>query len=194
MEALFRLEEPLNTEGLEESDEALECPDGELILRRDLLASGRSRLTVNGSLKPQGYAKFLREQLISYTSQHGQQKLLQAGFQDALMEYSEAAILASIVAEGRVPSFSEIGVPAGPWVLGLADSVGELRRIVTTRLMDGDMEGARRFFGIMEEISGEIMMLDVPDAVAPVRRKQDIVRGIMDRTRSDMTTASMMRI
>lgn len=60
--------------------------------------------------------------------------------------------------------------------------------------MDGDMEGARRFFGIMEEISGEIMMLDVPDAVAPVRRKQDIVRGIMDRTRSDMTTASMMRI
>ena len=114
--------------------------------------------------------------------------------QDALMEYSEAAILASIVAEGRIPSFSEIGVPAGPWVLGLADSVGELRRIVTTRLMDGDMEGARRFFGIMEEISGEIMMLDVPDAVAPVRRKQDIVRGIMDRTRSDMTTASMMRI
>ena len=104
------------------------------------------------------------------------------------------AVLASIVAEGRIPSFSEIGVPAGPWVLGLADSVGELRRIVTTRLMDGDMEGARRFFGIMEEISGEIMMLDVPDAVAPVRRKQDIVRGIMDRTRSDMTTASMMRI
>ena len=86
VEALFRLEEPLNTEGLEGGDEALECPDGELILRRDLLASGRSRLTVNGSLKPQGYAKFLREQLISYTSQHGQQKLLQAGFQDALME------------------------------------------------------------------------------------------------------------
>ena len=85
VEALFRLEEPLNTQGLDWGEE-LACPDGELILRRDLLASGRSRLTVNGSLKPQGHARFLREQLISYTSQHGQQKLLQPGFQDALME------------------------------------------------------------------------------------------------------------
>ena len=58
--------------------------------------------------------------------------------------------------------------------------------------MDGDMDGARRYFSMMEDISGEIMLLDVPDAIAPVRRKQDIARGIMDRTRSDMTTAAVV--
>ena len=88
--------------------------------------------------------------------------------QDALMEYAEAAILVSMVTAGRVPSYSEMGIPAIPWILGLADSVGELRRMVTSRLMDGDTEEARRFFGIMEEVCGEILMLDVPDAIAPV--------------------------
>ena len=112
--------------------------------------------------------------------------------QDALMEYAEAAILRSLVIDGRIPSPTELGIPSAAWVLGLCDCVGELRRIVTSHLMEGDMDGARRYFSMMEDISGEIMLLDVPDAVAPVRRKQDIARGIMDRTRSDMTTAAVV--
>ncbi len=111
---------------------------------------------------------------------------------DAAMEFAEAMILKGIVQEGRVPSAEELGIQPSSWVLGLGDSIGELRRLVTSCLMDGDMEGANRHFSVMEEISGEFMQLDVPDAVAPVRRKQDIARGIMDRTRSDMTTASIM--
>lgn len=91
VEALFSLKEPLVLPGDDEADadkDADESTDDglQLVLRRDLLASGRSRLTVNGSLKPQSYARELREQLISYTSQHGQQKLLQPAYQDALME------------------------------------------------------------------------------------------------------------
>ena len=62
-------------------------PDGgDLILKRELLASGRSRFYVNDEVKPQEYAKKLREKLIAYTSQHGQQKLLQPAFQNQLME------------------------------------------------------------------------------------------------------------
>ncbi len=91
VEALFSLKDPLVLPGDDEADadkDADESTDDglQLVLRRDLLASGRSRLTVNGSLKPQSYARELREQLISYTSQHGQQKLLQPAYQDALME------------------------------------------------------------------------------------------------------------
>ena len=76
VEALFSLKEPLVLPGDDEADadkDADESTDDglQLVLRRDLLASGRSRLTVNGSLKPQSYARELREQLISYTSQHG---------------------------------------------------------------------------------------------------------------------------
>ena len=114
--------------------------------------------------------------------------------QDAAMEYAEAMLLLSLVTSGRVPSHSDLGISAAAWVLGLADCVGELRRILTRDLMDGNVGSARATLEIMEDISGELMLLDVPDAVAPVRRKQDIVRGIMDRTRSDMTIASMMSL
>lgn len=118
--------------------------------------------------------------------------LLSGVTQDAMMEYAEALILESIVTGSRVPSESDLGISASAWILGLADCVGELRRIVTARLMEGDLDGARRYFDAMEAICEELMLLDVPDAIAPVRRKQDIARGIMDRTRSDMTTASIM--
>ena len=139
-----------------------------------------------------GYLEEMRVALEELMSAETPEALVSAVVQDAMMEYAEASILESIVSEGRIPSGSDLGVTASAWVLGLGDCVGELRRIVTARLMDGDMEGARRFFSVMEEVSGEFMQLDVPDAIAPVRRKQDIVRGIMDRTRSDMTTASVM--
>lgn len=89
VEALFRLEDPIYLEGEERDDEfddSGEHAEGEVVLRRDLLASGRSRLTVNGDLRPQDFARTLREQLISYTSQHGQQRLLQPAFQNRLME------------------------------------------------------------------------------------------------------------
>ena len=114
--------------------------------------------------------------------------------QDAAMEYAEAMLLLSLVTSGRVPSHSDLGISAAAWVLGLADCVGELRRILTRDLMDGEVGSARATLEMMEGISGELMLLDIPDAVAPVRRKQDIVRGIMDRTRSDMTIASMMSL
>ncbi len=84
VEAIFTLERPLEDAA---DDAAFEgCDTRQLILRRDLLVSGRSRLTVNNVLKPQEYARELRGRLLSYTSQHGQQKLLQPAFQEALME------------------------------------------------------------------------------------------------------------
>ena len=90
VEAIFRLEdEGAKAKGEfkdELKDEFSDENGRELILRRDLLASGRSRLSVNGAMKPQEYVRELRDRLLSYTSQHGQQKLLQPAYQEALME------------------------------------------------------------------------------------------------------------
>ncbi len=61
----------------------------ELILRRELLAdSGRSRLYINDSLSSQESVKELRPSLMVHTSQHAQQKLLQASYQAQLIEDS----------------------------------------------------------------------------------------------------------
>ena len=112
--------------------------------------------------------------------------------QDAMGEYAEAVILNAVMSGDSIPGHDELRIPASAWILGLADCEGELRRVVMTKLMDGDLEGARDVFSELESIHEQVMLLDVPDAVAPVRRKQDIARGIMDKTRSDMTTASIM--
>lgn len=61
--------------------------DEELVIHRELLAeTGRSRLTVNDSLRSQNSVRGLRERLLVHTSQHGQQQLLQPAFQARLMD------------------------------------------------------------------------------------------------------------
>ena len=111
---------------------------------------------------------------------------------DALAEYAEAMIFDSVVKGGNIPSFKELDIDPRPWVLGLADSVGEMRRIVLTSLMSEDLESAMSMFSKMEAIYHTIMMFDVPDAIVPMRRKQDIARGVMERTRTDITNAVLV--
>ena len=113
--------------------------------------------------------------------------------QDAMGEYAEAVILHRIITDEPIVDHRELGISASAWILGLADSEGELRRTVMTKLMDGDLASAKDIFSKMEAVHEQVMLLDVPDSIAPVRRKQDIARGIMDKTRSDITTASIMQ-
>ena len=105
---------------------------------------------------------------------------------DAMMEASEAEMLYDVAFGNPIRSYMELGVTPQSWVMGLADAIGELRRMVVTALMDGRRSDAERLFSAMEDMSEELLMLDVPDAVAPVRRKQDVARGIVEKTRSDM--------
>jgi len=111
---------------------------------------------------------------------------------DALAEYAEAMILDSVVEDRDVPSFAELGIGPGPWVLGLADCLGEMRRVVLTSLMSENVPRAMSVFSVMETMFHAIMLFDIPDAVLPIRRKQDIARGVMERTRTDVTNAVMM--
>ena len=111
---------------------------------------------------------------------------------DALAEYAEAMIFDSIVKGEKIPSFDELGIDPRPWVLGLADSLGEVRRVALTSLMSEDVQHAASMFSKMEIIFHAIMMFDIPDPILPIRRKQDIARGVMERTRTDITNAVMM--
>jgi len=108
---------------------------------------------------------------------------------DALAEFAEAMIFDSVVSDKDIPSFRELGIDPRPWALGLADSLGEMRRAVLTALMSEDLILAVSMFSKMETIFNTIMMFDIPDAILPIRRKQDIARGVMERTRTDITNA-----
>lgn len=139
---------------------------------------------------PSGDIDAMREKMDALLTAAEDPFILSSGpVQDCMCEYSEAVILRSIVMEAPVPNHVALRISPSSWILGACDCEGELRRMVMSKLMDGDLEGARHLFSLMEDVHEQIMQLDVADPVAPVRRKQDIARGIMDRTRSDMLNA-----
>ena len=113
--------------------------------------------------------------------------------ESAMMEFAETVIYDYALRGEDVPSYQTLEITPAAWVMGLADSIGELRRDLLDRLMKGRTEEASAIFSRMEELADVLMVLDVKDSVAPVRRKQDIARGIMDRSRTDMTVAVMMK-
>jgi translin len=112
-----------------------------------------------------------------------------APVEDALTEYAEAMLFSSIISGEELPSFSVLGIPPQPWVLGLADCLGEMRRTVLTSLMSEDIQRAGSVFSDMEGIFHTIMLFDTPEPILPIRRKQDIARGVMERTRADISNA-----
>ena len=112
--------------------------------------------------------------------------------QDSLGEYAEAFIFASVIEKKDVPSCEDLGIPPQAWVMGLADSIGEMRRMVLTYLIDGDIDNARELFDRMDSVGDDVLSFDVPDAIVPVRRKQDVARSIIEKTRSDITNAVML--
>lgn len=113
--------------------------------------------------------------------------------EDAMMEFAEASILNAIHSNTDIPTYGELRITPRSWVLGLADCIGEIRRLVLDDLLSNDMESAMSLFEMMQEIYDNIMLFDTPDAILPIRRKQDIARSVMERTRTDLANAVIMR-
>jgi translin len=109
-------------------------------------------------------------------------------FSAALQEYAEANILQGLTREARFIKPDEINVPGADYVLGLADVIGEYRRLVLDVLREGDVEKGEAGLQKMEEIYIEIMALDEAYMlVQGLRRKCDVARRIIEKTRGDIT-------
>jgi translin len=117
-----------------------------------------------------------------------------AGYvESALQEYAEVTILMSMLDKDDVPSPEELGIGSVPFLLGLADTVGELRRFALDELKSGNVEKANELLEKMEDIFTALMRFDYPDAILPVRRKQDIVRSLLEKTRGEVAVATSTR-
>ena len=140
---------------------------------------------------PSEIMKEMEENLDAMVSKLSEDMLLSGPAADAMMEFAEAELLYDVTEDARLRSPEELNITPQAWIMGLADTVGEIRRVIVGSLMDGDRKRAKVLFAAMEDIAEELLMFDVPDAVIPLRRKQDIVRGIVEKTRSDMLNASL---
>ena len=103
---------------------------------------------------------------------------------NAISEYVEAKLFLSLVSEGRLPDLeelAEIGVGIIPYLQGLGDLVGELKRLALELVRREDYETAWLVLEIAETVYLELQGLDYPDALVPgVRRKADIARRVVD--------------
>jgi translin len=108
----------------------------------------------------------------------------------AYQELAEAASLLSLLSSNEITPPDEFDIPSRPYLTGLADTVGELRRATLESLRRDKVERAEELLVLMEEILEEIGSLDFPNALIPdLRRKCDIARSLVERTRADVTTA-----
>ena len=103
-------------------------------------------------------------------------------------EFVEASAVIALAKGRPVPSRSALGTSPEAYLLGLLDTVGELKRLVLSSIMKGDITSAKRHFRSMELLYSSCSPLAVYDHVANgTRRKIDVARMLVEDTRGVMT-------
>jgi len=102
-------------------------------------------------------------------------------------EYAEARIVLSSIELKKIPSYGDLKVPAIPYLLGLLDAIGELKREMYESLRRGDKHEAEFYFRMMEEVYDELLPLRFSNAILPdFRRKQDGARHQIEQARGEL--------
>ncbi len=114
-----------------------------------------------------------------------------AGFvQDSQKEYVEAHATLSFITCAPLPRPDELGVAYPAYLNGLGEAIGEMRRFILDSLRHGDSSRCEELLDLMDRIQTHLFTMDFPEAITGgLRRTTDAMRGILERTRGDLTTA-----
>ncbi len=133
---------------------------------RNLLTEAEQGISAYGEL---GYSGFVR---------------------DARKEFAEGSITLALVTGNRLPDPEGLGIDAAAYLNGLGEAVGELRRYLLDSMRRGDLSQGEELLSAMDDIYNTLVTMDFPDAITGgLRRTTDMVRGVLERTRSDLTLA-----
>jgi len=116
-------------------------------------------------------------------------ELGRAGFvRDAQKEFAEGSITLALVTGKQLPGPDELGIGPAAYLNGLGEAVGELRRYLLDSMRRGDFSQGEEILGAMDDMYSVLVTMDFPDAITGgLRRTTDVVRGVLERTRSDLT-------
>jgi translin len=110
-------------------------------------------------------------------------------FYDAVKEYAEAELTAALLSGAPLPLPADLGVHSVPYLKGLGEAVGELRRHLLDQLRAGELADAEVTFRAMDSILGLLASLDYPDGMTSgLRRTTDVARALIERSRADLTS------
>ena len=119
-----------------------------------------------------------------------------AGFLSyARKEFCEANVTLAVISGSKLPYPDDLEVDATDYLNGIAEVIGELRRYILDALrQDSSVDECEQFMEIMDEIYGVLVMVDFPEAVTGgLRRSTDAMRGVLERTRGDLTMSLRQR-
>ncbi|MBN1161769.1 MAG: haloacid dehalogenase [Dehalococcoidales bacterium] len=107
---------------------------------------------------------------------------------DAQKELAEANITLALVTGKKLPGLGDLGVDAAGYLNGLGEAVGEIRRYLLDAMRKGDLSRGEELLSVMDDIYSILVTMDFPDALTGgLRRTTDMVRGVLEKTRSDLT-------
>jgi translin len=128
-----------------------------------------------------------QSKMMAAVSRHAD--LIHAGFvADAAKEYAEARITQALFTGTQVPKHQDLGVDPVPYLHGLGEAVGEMRRRMLDLLRGEDLVEASRILEEMDDIVDLLATIDYPDGMTNgLRRTTDVARSLVERSRSDLT-------
>jgi translin len=109
-------------------------------------------------------------------------------FRDAQKEFAEGNITLALITGKHPPNPDKLGVSPAAYLNGLGETVGELRRYLLDSIRNGDLLRGGELLTAMDDIYNILVTMDFPDAITGgLRRTTDMVRGVLEKTRSDLT-------
>jgi translin len=121
----------------------------------------------------------------------GHPDIFYAGFvQDAQKEFAEASTFLALAQDQPLPVATDLAIDWAPYLNGLGETVGELRRYLLDQLRRNNIESSEIYLRHMDDIYALLTTIDFPDAITGgLRRTTDAARGILEKTRGDLTVA-----
>jgi len=121
-------------------------------------------------------------------------EIYHAGFvENAAQELVEASCFYNIMKGKDLPDPDDIKTTYSSYLMGLCDLVGELRRSTLDSIREGKGKKADNYLEMMDQIYDVIIRFDYPSGLIPIKKKQDMVRGMIEKTRGELAVASCER-
>ncbi len=114
--------------------------------------------------------------------------------EDAQVEFCEVSLLYAVLKGEPLPAPESLMVENAAYLKGMGDATGELRRHILDLIRKGRPEEGEKYLDVMDEFYTEMMSFDYPDAIMHgLRKKSDVARSLIERTRGDLTNALEVR-
>jgi len=156
------------------------CADAIRAMHREEWEKAHEQLT-----RASEHAQEMREGVVPFP------ELYHSGYvQDALKEYAEAELTYAMVRDRPLPTADDLSLEPATYLNGMAEAASELRRRVLDILRLHHDAEAERLLAVMDEVYDVLITFDFPDVITGgLRRRVDALRGVLERTRGDLTSS-----